>query len=316
MFAAKGRLKRLEEIGELRFKDEMQLAVANVMNAYYDVVRAQQQIRAIDEAIKISEERLKIADVKFQVGTTSKVDYLQARVDLNEQKSLLYTQRKLIEQRKADLNNLLARNIETDFSVTDSIPFTEPKLGADVDKNFQLQSALKFVDVAKYQKKEAFSYFLPNLNGTVGYSYNRSSSTAGFSLFNQSYGFNAGFSLFIPLFNGLNTIRQNKIASIQIQSSQFNYEKIRFQTRLAYYRAMKDFTIAKEQLALEEENIQLADENQKIALERFRVAQSTAIELREAQISYVNAQTRLVNTRYAAKVAETELLRIQGELVK
>jgi len=316
MFATKGKLKRLEQIGELQFKDEMQTVVANVMNAYYDVVRAQQQVKAIEEAIKISEERVKLADMKFQVGTSSKVDLLQAKVDLNEQKSNLLSQKKIIEQRKGDLNNLLARNIETDFSVSDSIPFAEPKLSTDLDKNFQLQTAMKNVEVAKFEKKEAFSQFLPNLNGNVGYSYNRSNSTAGFSLFNQTYGLNAGFSLNIPLFNGLNTIRQNKIASIQILSSQFNLEKARFQTKLNYYKALKDFANAKEQLKLEQENIQLADENQKIALERFRLTQSTAIELREAQISFVNAQTRLVNARYAAKVAETELLRLQGELVK
>ncbi len=316
MFATKGKLKRLEEIGELQFKDEMQTVVANVMNAYYDVVRAQQQVKAVEEAIKISEERVKLADMKFQVGSSSKVDLLQAKVDLNEQKSNLLAQKKNIEQRKGDLNNLLARNIETDFSVSDSIPFNEPKLSTDLDKNFQLQTALKNVEVAKFEKKEAFSEFLPNLVGNLGYNYNRSNSTAGFSLFNQTYGLNAGFSLNIPLFNGLNTIRQNKVASIQILSSQFNAEKIRFQIKLSNYKALRDFVMAKEQLNLEIENIALADENQKIALERFRLAQSTAIELREAQISFVNAQTRLVNVRYAAKVAETELMRLQGELVK
>jgi outer membrane protein TolC len=316
MFATKSKLKRLEEIGELRFKDEVQAVVANVLNTYYDVVRAQQQLNSINEAIRISDERVKLADMKFQVGTSSKVDLLQAKVDMNEQKSNLLAQRKIIEQRKADLNNLLSRNIETDFSVTDSIPFNEPKLLTDFEKNFQLQSAMKNVEVVKYEKKEAFSQFLPNLTGIAGYNYNRANSTAGFSLFNQTYGLSAGFSLNIPLFNGLNTIRQNKVASIQIVSSQFNVEKVRFQTKLAYYKSMKDFVTAKEALKLEEDNIALADENQKIALERFRLAQSTAIELREAQVSYVNAQTRLVNARYAAKVAETELLRLQGELVK
>jgi outer membrane protein len=316
MFATKAKLKRLAEIGELQFKDEIQMVVANVITNYYDVVRAELQLRAIDSAIRISEERVKLAEVKFQIGSASKVDLLQAKVDLNEQRSNSLLQRKVIEQRKADLNNLLARNIETDFAVADTIPLTEPKLTNDLEKNFQLQAAVKNVEVAKFEKKEVFSQFLPNLNGTVGYGYARSNSTAGFTLFNQTYGLNAGFSLNIPLFNGLNTIRQNKIASIQIISSKFNLEKIRFQTKLGYYRALKDFTNAKEQLNLEQENIQLADENQKIALERFRLAQSTSIELREAQISYVNALNRLVDARYSTKVAETELLRLQGELVK
>ncbi len=316
MFATKGKLKRLEQIGELQLKDEIQTTVANVLNAYYDVVSAKQQQKAIEEAIKISEERTKLADMKFQVGSSSKVDLLQAKVDLNEQKSNLLLQRKATEQRKADLNNLLARNAETDFTVTDSIPFKDNTATADIEKNFQLQAAMKNIEVARFEKKEVFSQFLPRLAGNVGYNYNRSQSTAGFSLFNQTYGLNAGFSLNIPLFNGLNTLRQNKIAAIQITSAQFTAEKVRFATKTAQYKALKDFTLAKEQLKLEEENIQLAEENQKIALERFRLAQSTAIELREAQISFVNAQTRLVNARYVAKVAETELLKIQGELVK
>lgn len=316
MFATKSKLKRLEEIGELNFKEEVQAVVENVLNTYYNVVSAQQQLKAIEEAIKISEERVKLADAKFQVGNSSKVDLLQAKVDLNAQKSNLLSQKKTIEQRKGDLNSLLSRNIETEFLVLDTIPFTEPKIETELDKNLQLQAALKNVEVAKFQKKEVFSQFLPNLLGSVGYTYSRSQSDAGFSLYNQTYGLGAGFSLNIPLFNGLNTIRQNKIAAIQITSMQFNAEKVRFQTKLSYYKALKDFATAKEQLRLEEENILLADENQKIALERFRLSQSTAIELREAQKSFVDAQSRLVAARYAAKVAETGLLRLQGELVK
>jgi outer membrane protein TolC len=319
MFATKSKLKRLEEIGELNFKDEVQTVVANVMLAYYDVVRAQQQLKAIEEAIKISEERVKLADAKFQIGTSGKTDLLQAKVDLNAQKSAALTQRKTIEQRKSDLNNLLARNAETDFAVTDSIPLNlEQELTAeDLDtKNFRLLAAMKNVEVAKFAQKEVFSQFLPNLSGNVGYAYNRSQSTAGFSLFNQTYGLNAGFALNIPLFNGLNTIRQNKIAAIQIASAQFNVEKARFQTKLNYYKALKDFQNAQQLLKLEEENIQLAGENNQIATERFRLSQSTSIEFREAQKSYIDALTRLVNARYAAKVAETELKRLRGELVK
>jgi Outer membrane protein len=236
---------------------------------------------------------------------------------LNEQKSNLILQKKVIEQRKADLNNLLARQADTDFTVTDSIPLaniqplTEPEL-----KNIQVLIANKNIEVARQLKREAFSQFLPVLNGNVGYNYNRSKNSAGFFLVNQTNGLHAGFTLSVPLFNGLNTLRQNKVAVIQLQSARFNAEKVKFQTKLAQYKALKDFMLAQEHLRLEEENILLADENQKIAYERFKLAQSTAIELREAQLSYIHAQTRLVNARYAAKVAETELMRLQGELVK
>ena len=107
-----------------------------------------------------------------------------------------------------------------------------------------------------------------------------------------------------------------KVAAIQLASSRFQIEQAKVQQRLGLLRAVKDWTTIKELLLMEEENILLAEENVKIALERFRLGQSISIELREAQKSFEDANARLANTRYAAKMAETELLRLQGELVK
>lgn len=319
MFATKGRLSKLEEIGALQLKDQVQTTVAQVILAYYNVVGSKQQLIAIEEAIRIAEERAKIAEAKFTVGSASKVDYLQARVDANQQRSNQFSQRTTIQQRKAELNRLLVRPADTPFEVTDTILINlQPELTpADIEKkNFQLAIASKNIEVAQFAKKEAFSGFLPWLNGTVGYGFGRTQSDAGFSLYNQTYGLQAGFQLVVPLFNGLNTVRLNKIAGIQVQTANYSFENARLQTNVAYYNQLRNFENAKEILNLEEMNVQLADENAKIALERFRLAQSTSLELREAQLSLVDAQTRVVNARLNAKYAETELMRLQGELVK
>jgi outer membrane protein TolC len=69
-------------------------------------------------------------------------------------------------------------------------------------------------------------------------------------------------------------------------------------------------------LALELENIELARENVTIQLERFRQGVSTYLELREAQISMLQANARLISAMYNTKVAETELLRLKGDLVR
>lgn len=319
MFATKSKLKRLQEIGELNYKDTLQTVVAQTIIAYYDIVSATELARALKDETLVLEERVALAQKRFDVGSSSKVDLLQAKVDLNEAKSLLLTQKKLIEQKKAELNRLLVRNSETEFAVSDSIPFNyEPKIELnDLEKNnFQLQAALKNVEISKLTKKETFSQFLPNLTANGGYGFNRSQSTAGFSLYNQTYGLSGGFALTIPLFNGLVSLRQYKVAGIQILNSQFALEKAQAQIKINFYKALRDFETAKQILKLEEENILLADENQKIALERFRLLQSTTTELRAAQKSFEEAEVRLVAARYSAKVAETELMRLQGALVK
>jgi outer membrane protein TolC len=320
MFATKSRLKRLQEIGELNYKDTLQTVAAQTITAYYDIVSAQQQRAGVEKAIALSEERVKIAEKQFQVGAASKVDYLQAQLDLNEQKSALLAEQDVIIQKKIALNGLLARPPETDFVTIDSIPlnYAPPQLGwADMQaKNFEVIAGLKSLEVAQFARKETLSQFLPTLDFSAGYSLDNEQYSAGSTLLDKTWGWNAGLALSIPIFNGFNTIHQLSIADLNISNAEIALDNTRLQIRSTYYQAQNDFEKALESLKLEEENIGLANENVKIALERFRLAESTSIEMRTAEVSYVDAITRLVTARFNAKAAETELLRIQGELVK
>ena len=164
-------------------------------------------------------------------------------------------------------------------------------------------------------KKEIFSNYLPQLNVMGNYGLSRSKNSAGFSLLNQTNGFSGGVSLYMPIFAGTLTQKQVKVANINTLNAETMYQKIHLQTNVKYFKAQKDFEKAKLILKMEEENILLANENLKIAAERFRLAQSTAIEMRQAETSYSNAMNRLVQSKFALKSAETELLRMMGKLV-
>ena len=78
----------------------------------------------------------------------------------------------------------------------------------------------------------------------------------------------------------------------------------------------RTYDLQKRQLKLEESNIVLAKENVFIAYERYKQGVTTFLELREAQKSLEDAYNRLIAARYDTKVAETELLRLKGDLVR
>ena len=80
--------------------------------------------------------------------------------------------------------------------------------------------------------------------------------------------------------------------------------------------AYRDYDLYKRTLQLEEENIQYVRENIYIARERYRLGISTFLEMREAQRSLLDATTRLIQARFNTKLAEIELLRLRGDLVK
>ena len=79
-------------------------------------------------------------------------------------------------------------------------------------------------------------------------------------------------------------------------------------------QAYNQYQSAKLSLQLEEENIQLARENVTIVLNVYRLNSTTLIQLKEAQKSLQDAYTRLIRARYQTKLAETELLRLKGDL--
>jgi outer membrane protein TolC len=320
MFATKSQLQKLQEIGEINFKDTLQSVAALVMNAYYDIVSSVQQLKGLDTARGIAREQVAITEKKVQIGTASDMELLQAKVNFNEQTSMVLVQENLVQQKKIALNVLLARSPDIDFVTCDSIPINVNVITipfSDLEThNMQLIAASKNVEAAKFAKSVAQSQFWPTLSISGGYGFNHVQNSASNPHYNQTSGLSGTVALTIPLFNGYNTVNQVRVASLNLANSQIGFENAKLQIKSKMFQVQSSYERAKKVLKLEEENIGLANMNLKIALERFRLGQSTIIEMQTIGQNYVNVLSRLVSARFAVKSYETELLRIQGGLVK
>ena len=225
MFATKRRLEELEKIGELSFRSQVNTTVFNVIAAYYQIVQLNQQKKALQATIKFFEERKQIAESRFTIGTAPKTDFLQAEVDLNQQKGNLLAVENSIRIAKADFNNLLARKPETVFEVMDVI---EPDAGltfaALVTKsqndNYDLLLAQSNLSVLVQQKREIISQRLPSVTLNGNFNLSQSRNDAGFTLFNRNLGPNGNIGVAIPIFQGGNIKRQEQVADINIKNQQ------------------------------------------------------------------------------------------------
>jgi outer membrane protein TolC len=150
----------------------------------------------------------------------------------------------------------------------------------------------------------------------AGYNYNRNKSEAGFLLLNKTTGYNYGISLGWNIFDGFNVNRQVKNAKIEYQNADFRLKDMQLQISVQLEKALRDFENNLNILNLEQENILLARENLEVAFERFRTGLSNSLELKNAQLSFQDAEVRLVQAQYASKVSETSLMKLNGELVK
>ena len=325
MFATRERIAQIEAQGELNVKDQMVNTIAQVVTGYYDIVRQKQQLNAIREQMGVSEERVRLADRRLAVGTAAKPELLQAKVDLNSQRTAVLVQETLITQLKDQLNGLVGMQLPTVYDVSDSIiidlNIREEIIATDIDNtNFGLLSAKRDRDIAALQLKERKGEKYPFLNFNSSYNYTRNESnltTNPFSpLTNQNRGLNYGFSVTFPIINGFLNRRNIQQARITVDRTMLLYEQQKLTVDVAVKNAYVGYENAKAVLLIEEENILLAKENLYITLETFKRGATTFIELRTAQQSLADAYNRLINARYLAKVAEIELLRLNGSLLK
>lgn len=320
MFATKRRLEELERIGSTSLKQQIQSTVAQVIVSYAEVVRQKQQLVAIDTAMALAKVRMDLAKKQFEVGTSAKTDYLQAQVDFNASKAASLVQSAALRQAKDSLMVLLGRDQFANYDVQDSLQLNKNLTYKDkdqwMDRNFSVQLAQQQKRLSEYDLKIANGAQLPVLDLSAAYNYNRTENGAGVTLFNRTYGPQAGLNLALPLFNGFNLQRQKKVARQEVFRQDLIVQRLQTSTAARYRTAWRSYDNALQSLALETENIKYAAENVMIQQARFRVGVTNTLELREAENSYVAALTRLVDAGYTVKVTETRLLELENSLVK
>lgn len=325
MMATRQKAAEFVKRGELTIKEQVINTVSEVINTYYSIARQKQQLRAVEEQMSISQERVKLAQYKLDIGAGAKPDVLQSKVDLNAQKAAQLQQQTLIAQLKEQLAQLMNTGKRADFEVLDSIPIRNGLSLADIQQgaeanNPSLLLTEKNRDIAQLTLKEQKAGRFPQLAFNSTYNFSRLDNKAVVNpfqpLFSRNKGYNYGFTATIPIFNNHTVRRQIRQAELDIRFQGLLYDNQKSLISLSVLIAWQAYEQQKRALALEEENILLAKENVSIIFQVYRLGATTYIQLREAQKSLEDAYTRLINARYNTKLAETELLRLKGELVQ
>lgn len=319
MFARYDQLTALEKQGEVQLKMAVLTKVSDVMTTYYDLVQQQQLVKALDTTIVISKQRLKTAENRFTIGKASKLEVLNAQVDLNTDLSNLLKQKEVLETTKIRLNELLARDVATDFKVVESVVVDDRLKLVDLKvlvekQNPQLQLALLNKTVAESDLKQVRANRYPTVKLTTGYNFNRSESSLGFVSQSSARGLNYGVSASMNIFNGFLQHRNEKIAKLQVENSGLAIEQQK-QSITSQLASLFQIYLTNVELAkLEENNEAIAKKNLEITLEKFRIGTISTIEFRSAQQNYVNAIARNSSAKFQAKISEVMLNEIAGNI--
>lgn len=322
MFVTKSKLKQIEILGEIQFKQQVLQTLSDVIAAYFNVVKQKQQLAAINQTINYNLERVKIAETGYNAGSGKKTDLLQAKIDLNVNRQNAINQEASILTAKRELARLLVTENETSFDVSNQVTFSYTPNSDELQQklyqqNTQVLTYQKNFDIDQLALKESYRSLMPKVNFNAGYYFqniNTAYQSTNITGVVRTIYPQVGGSISIPIYQGGTLQRQVALSRINADLSRYDLENLKLEVNKELLDALTTFENQKKLLEIERENYQLTKENIEICLQRMRLGEATSLEVRIAQSDFEQSATRLTTFEYNLKMAETKLKQMMGEL--
>jgi len=316
------RLKELQRMGALNTQLSIEDFIAGFSAEYYNYVRQKIRLGNLRSAVELSRERLRIVGARYNIGSMSRLDFQQARVDFNADSSNLIKQYEVVYTSRIRLNQLMAfENVSQNLVLKDSLIEFNPLLNEAEMWSKMLTSNSSLLLSAKEKRMSELDYRAirgrnyPYLRLNAGYGYTQNRYGTGSPDKQQTLGLNYGLTLGLNIFDGFNRKREQKNARLQIQNKELQYDQLELGLRADLSNIWMAYQNNMGLTNLEQENLQTAKVNYSIAIERYKLGDLSGIELREAQNSLLEAEERLLEAQYNTKLCEISLLQISGQIV-
>ena len=319
MFATRRKLEILDEAAQNKFNSQVQTVISNVILNYSNITRLKEYLKVLDLLRDLSQQRLDIIGARQIAGLANNTDLFLAQLDLETRKQNINTQKSSINKAYNSLNLVLNIKIDSLYGVEDVFKnvnvLDKNKMDELLRNNPDNQWAINQYNIALQAQKEIDAARLPLLKLNGAYNYTLSQSAAGFSLYNQSMGPQAGLSLVVPIFNGNINKSNSENAKLNVQSSEWKMAVVKQNIEVAYEQAWQDYSTAKLQLSSDSLAVTTANKYMELMQERFKLGQSNIIDLKEAQRTFEETNYRMISNWYIARIAETQLLLLTGQLI-
>jgi len=289
-----------------------QTVAYDIMDAYYNVLKAQSLVKVAHETLDDANKHLSQAQAFYEVGTKPKFDVTQAEVQVNNAKVLVIQSEDAVRAALVNLNTRIGIDPLAPTEVVD-----RPDLETlDKPLDYYLQQALEsrqdlksLEDVLRSNEmlvRSRFAGFLPIISTSASYNWYKED--------HSDFLTNSGVILAadIPIFEGFRTVASVGQARATVLSNKYRIEDakndILNQVGISYI-AIEDSRASVDALKV---SVKSARENLDIANGRYEAGVGAILDVTDAQVSLTSAEANLAQAFYNYHLAYSKLLRNIG----
>lgn len=313
-------LKEMERMGKTETRIAIEDFIAGLTAEYYNFLQQRLRLNNYYNAVLLSKERLRIVEERYNIGSFSRLDYQQAKVDFNADSAQYIKQQEVVITSRIALNEMMAieqvytpiTTVETTIEVDSTLDFIH-LWNSMLENNAELSLADHNRAITQLDYKKVLSRNYPYLKLNAGYDYSFNSYNKGAYIHRNGWGGNASVTIGFNIWDG-NRRREKRNAQIAIENGKLQREKLVLSLKADLGNMWQAYQNNLQLLNLEKHNVVTARENHDIAKERYMLGDLSGIEMREAQLSLLQAEERLLSVEYDTKICEISLLLISGEI--
>ncbi len=284
---------------------------------FFELVKAQLALRVFDESVKRSKEQLERAKALYEAGRGQRAAVFDATTNLGNDEINVVRQRQRIGQARLALLQWLGRG---DADVVAVVPAELPPLVLDgpkaLDTAKRQRPLLKSLE-AQLRAGEAGvrvsrSDYFPRLSATAGYQRTSPVADLFFADFTKQNAVIVGANVSWDIFSGFQHDAQVERAHADLSQAQVQQHQSVVDLEAEIFRSVDAYRAEAEVLSISEKNVGFAKEQTTLEEERFTAGAGSSLEVRNAQIKYIQAQLSVLQGKADVATARAALERAVG----
>lgn len=309
------------DISDLQTRLTVEGTISRVFQVYLETARLHEQAEINKGAVETSLARYVRMEGRYEFGGASKLEVLNAQVDLNQDSITWMRTLTQLANNKRTLMVLMGNapddsfTVQNEFEIEKDIDLSAVMERA-LDNNVNLVLAQLQRESADVAQSIARAARYPRLDFSASYGYRRTENEAGFIALQENVGLSGSVNLSYTLFGGFQVKRAIENAEVELARSRENLEYARKQVSRDVLNAFETYQNNLFLLNIARDDITTARLNFQRSEEAYQTGQINSTEFRQAQLNLLQAAFRINELRIQAKLSQIELYRLAGILVQ